>query len=393
MTIPNELLEARAGLSQVIEPADTAGNILVHLWGPQRVLEIIRGSHPTQHEWQQLLRGVTEETTVGYRKDHFSKALHRWRQKISYLDPGKALNTSLRDGATLLVPEDPRWPQQLNDLGVEEPLALWCLGHPEHISLMRAVSLVGSREVTNYGNQVVRALVQKLNEVRLTTVSGGAYGIDALAHSYSLELGSTQEFSTVAVLAGGLDKLYPAGNSNLFRNIRHSGAIISEMPPGMRPNRYRFLHRNRVIAALSEATIVVEARYRSGAQSTAHHALRIERPVGVVPGSIFSPSSAGCHRLIRESPVQIIDDPDTLMTSLGLSTSVRTTPEESRVTDQLSEAQIVIFEALPVHKFTTPAKLLSITGLPLPTVLSTLQQLLLKGLVENAEGGWRKGSG
>src|SRR5699024_9975788 len=193
-----------------------------------------------------------------------------------------------------------------SDLESTEPIGLWSLGEADVPEVDQIVGLVGSREATSYGNQATRMLAQEARKMGLTVLSGGAYGIDAQAHHQALEA-TEPGVATIAVLAGGLDRLYPAGNVGLLRNIAQEGLLITEMPPGMRPNRYRFLNRNRVIAALGHTTIVVEARYRSGALNTANHAHELGRTVGAVPGPFNVPSSAGCHRLIKETPTLLID--------------------------------------------------------------------------------------
>jgi DNA processing protein len=131
---------------------------------------------------------------------------------------------------------------------------------------------------------------------RCTVISGGGYGIDAAAHTSAL----AAEGVTVAVLACGPDQVYPSGHQDLLKAIGRNGVIVSEYPPGQRPSRRRFLARNRLIAALSAGTVVVEAAVRSGTMVTARHAQQLERPVMAVPGPVTSVQSSGCHQLIRD---------------------------------------------------------------------------------------------
>ena len=145
-----------------------------------------------------------------------------------------------------------------------------------------------------------------LSDRGFVIVSGGAYGIDAAAHRATLASGGV----TVAFLAGGADRLYPAGNSELLRRIASEGVVAAELPPGSAPTRWRFLMRNRLIAAAASATVVVEAGHRSGSLNTAGHAAHMGRPLGAVPGSVLSPASAGCHRLIREYAATCVTTPD-----------------------------------------------------------------------------------
>ncbi|MFN3340427.1 MAG: DNA-processing protein DprA, partial [Dietzia sp.] len=216
-------------------------------------------------------------------------------------------------GAQLLVPGDPGWPAQaLEPLdrprrrrrggrgGVAtalRPLGLWWRGPADPAgSLGRSVAVVGTRAPTSYGRAVTADLASGLSSEGFTVVSGGAFGIDAAAHRAVLGAGGC----TIAVLAGGVDRLYPRGNDGMLRAVAESGAVVSAQAPGTGVTRYRFLDRNRLIAALARATVVVEAAARSGALSTAAWAAVLDRPVGAVPGPVTSVASVGCHLLVRD---------------------------------------------------------------------------------------------
>ncbi len=176
------------------------------------------------------------------------------------------------------------------------PLALWVKGAAEvTTTAVRSVAIVGSRASTAYGEHVTAELAYGLASREVDVVSGGAYGIDAVAHRSALAAGG----GTVIVSAGGLDRPYPAGNASLYDRVGETGLLVSESPPGSAPQRHRFLSRNRLIAALSSATIVVEAAARSGALNTARHCQVLGRSLMVVPGPVTSPMSAGCHALLR----------------------------------------------------------------------------------------------
>jgi DNA processing protein len=175
--------------------------------------------------------------------------------------------------------------------------------------LENAVSIVGSRAATPYGRRVSAQLVTQLAKAKKASVSGGALGIDACVHQFSIDNG----VSTVAVMAGGLDRKYPVGNAALFNQVRNRGALISEMPPGVAPTRWRFLQRNRLIAAFSPTTIVVEAGMRSGSIRTANNALELDRELLAVPGSVFSATSAGTNNLIAENKAVALSDLDNFL--------------------------------------------------------------------------------
>lgn len=206
------------------------------------------------------------------------------------------------DKQNFIWPAHPDWPTQLNDLGDRKPIGIWFDGNIQSLNPI-AIAVVGARSATTYGERVASEISMQLAGLKIDVVSGGAFGIDAAAHHGALVGGGI----TVAVMAGGVDVLYPKSNSILFGRIKESGVIISEVPPGTIPIRHRFLIRNRLIAALSSATLVVEARVKSGAMSTAGEAAQIGRDVMAIPGSVFSASSAGCHQLIRDGAILVTD--------------------------------------------------------------------------------------
>ncbi|UOE45355.1 DNA-processing protein DprA [Agromyces larvae] len=226
-----------------------------------------------------------------------SDALARWMPRLDAEAILRSLAQAARVGAALLVPGDPDWPIGVDDLGVHTPLALWVRGRTAAIaSSAPAIALVGARAATGYGEHVAIEASAGLVDRGFTVVSGGAYGIDGMAHRSALRSAG----STVAFLAGGIDRFYPLGHDDLLSRIVQTGAVVSEVPCGSSPTKWRFLQRNRLIAAASAATVVIEAGHRSGSLNTANHASALGRPIGAVPGPVTSPVSAGCHRLLRE---------------------------------------------------------------------------------------------
>jgi DNA processing protein len=224
------------------------------------------------------------------------------------LDPSRiaeVLDTATALQLQFLIPGDTHWPQGLADLQETAPLGLWVYGQTEALS-NDCIAVVGARSATHYGEWAAADVAAGIAASGWTVVSGGAYGIDAAAHRGAL----AARGSTVAVLAGGVDIAYPRSNDLLFRAIVEQGALISESPPGTQPLRHRFLIRNRLIAAMSRATVVVEARLRSGASATAGHAATLGRDVMAVPGPITAASSAGCHQLIRDGAVLVTSAAD-----------------------------------------------------------------------------------
>ncbi len=221
------------------------------------------------------------------------KDWQRWRNRLAYITD---FDFSLLDklGISILIPTDTNWPVLLDDLGLNKPLVLWVRGNPKVLS-QPGISIVGSRLTSTYGEKIALDFAYDLS-AHYVIVSGGAYGIDTQAHNGAL----LADNPTVIVSAGGVDNFYPVRNTKMYQQtLAKGGAVISESPLGSTPQRYRFLSRNRIIAALTKATLVVEAGTRSGALNTAHHALELGREVGAIPGDIFAPTSIGTNELIR----------------------------------------------------------------------------------------------
>lgn len=210
-----------------------------------------------------------------------------------------------RVGARFVVPGDLEWPGQLEDLSDRTPIGLWVRGEANlRLLALRSVAMVGARAATSYGESVARSIAGELTARGWLVVSGGAFGIDAAAHRGALGAGG----ATVCVLAGGVDVAYPRSHEAMLGSIARDGLIISETPLGGAAQRQKFLTRNRVIAALTRATIVVEAALRSGSSTTAREAGELLRPVMAFPGPVTSPMSAGCHRLIRDRQAVCVTD-------------------------------------------------------------------------------------
>ena len=216
------------------------------------------------------------------------------------IDIRSAYNAIAACGGELLTPEDSQWPLLLNDLEIP-PIALVVKGDAALLS-QPSLAIVGTRNPTPYGTRVAQEFAAGFVDRGWSIISGGAYGIDSAAHKGAL----IAEGRTIAVTASGLDSSYPAGNQRLFDEIAEEGAIVTEYMPGASARPHRFLVRNRLIAALSKATLVVEAAYRSGSLRTARDAAELMRPVMAIPGPITAPTSEGCHRLIGERSAEIV---------------------------------------------------------------------------------------
>ncbi|MBO1269826.1 DNA-processing protein DprA [Arthrobacter cavernae] len=287
---------ARAALTRLFEPGDTVGLALIARHGAHGALRIAIGARPA------VPFGDVSA-------DELAEALGRWAPRIKDLDAEADLATIERLGGGFLTPEDDRWPAGLAELE-DAPIGLWYRGELGRgiPATGRSVAVTGSRDSTSYGTAVTGDLAHALAQRGICVISGLAYGIDAHAHRAALAGNQGEGPATIAVQAGGLDRDYPSGNAELAGAIRANGLIVSEQPPTTAPTRYRFLRRGRIMAALAGVTCVVEARWRSGALNTAHHAESLGRHVAAVPGSVHSANSAGCHRLLKEGGAVLVTD-------------------------------------------------------------------------------------
>jgi DNA processing protein len=387
----NERL-ARAALSRLMEPQDAAGLALVHVAGALDALGIATGELSYGPALEQEITGVLAEHGSATSWTGMAAALKRWAPRIPDLAPERDLATMQRLGGRMIIPEDDLWPGQLADLGLHEPICLWWRGTEMELPpAAKSIALVGSRDSTSYGAAVTGDLAYSLAQRGFTVVSGGAYGIDAHAHRAALA-GGSGAMPTIAVMAGGVDRFYPSGNEDLLRAVANQGAVLAEVPPGSAPTRYRFLQRNRLIAALAAVTVVVEARWRSGALNTAHHAESLGRAVGAVPGSVHSANSAGCHRLLRDGGAVCVTDAGEIVELAA--PSGESLPElrdgGSAVHDGLTLEDLILLDALPLRSTSSVEKLCSVAGLGPESVRAGLGRLGLLGLAVSESGGWKR---
>ncbi|MFM7013457.1 MAG: DNA-processing protein DprA [Actinomycetota bacterium] len=292
-------------LSMVSEPGDRMMGFLSRTLGSlDLMIELVEGFNV-----QKILWRITESDSLEECNRNFGDPLaalqdskERWLPRLKSQNLVQILTNTSAMGLSLIIPSSEIWPKGLDDLGDHAPLALFVQGSPSVLeSCLSGVSIVGSRAASSYGKVVTDLMVSQLAEGNRAVVSGGAIGIDGFAHRAALD----HSLATIAVMAGGLDRLYPRSNFELFTEITKSGALISELPLGSAPTRWRFLQRNRLIAALTPTTVVVEAGLRSGSIRTANDALELDRELLAVPGSILSETSAGCNALISEGKANI----------------------------------------------------------------------------------------
>jgi DNA processing protein len=332
---------------------------------------------------RQRIPGLTQQ-----RVKHLAQRLRTWHARLAVSDPAADLAEGERTGARLIIPGSPEWPTQLDQLGFTRPLGLWLHGTADlRFSCLRSIAVVGARAATPYGVHVAAEFAVGFSESGWTVVSGGAFGIDGAAHRGALAADSP----TVVVLACGVDVSYPAGHHELFAAARDQGVVVSECPPGVHPTRARFLIRNRLIAALSRGTVIVEAALRSGALNTAGHALSLQRHLAAVPGPITSSQSAGCHRLLRERKAVCVTSPDEVIELVGvIGDDLAPQPRGPAVPrDALNETTRHVLDAVPSRGGAGPASIAVTAGVSLDTALSALGGLAAAGYIERVEKGWR----
>jgi len=316
------------------------------------------------------------------------RAFRRWSARLGDAPTEAALDAWRRAGTELLCPGDPGWPGQLDVLGDARPWALWVRGSADlRFACLRSVSIVGTRAATPYGTHVCTEMAAALAERGWAVVSGGAFGIDGCAHSSVI----AAEGVTIAVLPSGLDEPYPRSHERLFQAIGAHGALVSEHPPGRRPTRPGFLVRNRLIAALSRGTVLVEAAVRSGALNTARHARDQGRPLMAVPGPVTAESSAGCHLAIREWGAECVTGARDVVArlSFGAGDLAGLPPGPVLARDSLDAESRSVLEAVPARVGWGPARIAVVAGVDFDRVICCLGQLASGGFVERCERGWR----
>ncbi|WP_461004412.1 DNA-processing protein DprA [Trueperella pyogenes] len=359
-------LEARIEWSRITGGADPMAYTLIEHLGPVDALEAIR--EPRQFD------------------EPMRQQVERWRHRLAHQEPFH-LRALEKSRTCVIAPEDALWPGQLNDLGSQAPLLLWVKGNPEVLA-PQSVAIVGSRAASSSGLRTARDFAYEISE-QATVVSGGAFGIDAAAHNGAL----LAKKPTVIVSAGGVDRVYPRAHESLYaQTIRSGGAVVSESPLGAAPQRFRFLARNRIIAALTRATLVVEAPIRSGALSTARHAQNIGRPVGAVPGPIDAAYCRGCIDLLRNDATAIASVAH-LRELLGpVEVQERIAPDffAGAVNDGFDMREQRAFDAVPLVRAQSAASIAATAGMTLTETLAALGRLVLSGRVEERDGRWRR---
>ncbi|NPC95542.1 DNA-processing protein DprA [Nocardioides sp. zg-DK7169] len=362
---------ARAALSRLSEPGEPRLSSLVAQLGPvvlrDRLLEG-RGSD-----------GLQDDVAT----------------RLAACDPVAELERADHLGLRFVIPGDEEWPTQLDDLAAVEPLhrrggvpvGLWVRGPLRLHELRHPVAVVGSRSATTYGTAVAAEIAAIAGREGYAVVSGAAYGIDHAAHRGAV----SAEGPSVAVLACGADRVYPVAHRAMLEFLAAEGAVVSEAPPGCAPTRIRFLSRNRLIAALAEGTVVVEAAVRSGALNTATWTSRLNRHLMGVPGPVTSASSQGVHELVRSGAATLVTSGADVLDVLGAVGEhlVQVPRARERARDRLTRRQQQVLDAVPLAQGAPVDSVARTAGIALLEVQTALAGLERGGYVERDEDGWR----
>lgn len=364
---PDDDLLDRVFLARVIEPGDEAAGRWVREWGVREVARRLRSGGVA-------LPGVGDKRRAGL------------VARAERAEPRADLAVAREAGVRFVSPGDGEWPGQLDDLGDARPLGLWVRGRASlRMWALRSVAVVGARACTEYGAHMAATLAAGLAERGWVVVSGGAYGVDGAAHRGALSTGG----ATVAVLACGVDRAYPRGHAQLINRIAEQGLVVGELPPGDHPTPSRFVLRNRVIAALTRGTVVVEAAHRSGSLVTARAAQRLGRHTMGVPGPATSGLSAGVHELLRGDATLVTDAAEVveLVGDMGELAPDRRGPVLPR--DLLDAPARRVLAALPGTATATADEVARGAQTTEDDAIARLYELRSLGYVERHGDGWK----
>ncbi len=370
--MPDPERDARVLLSLIGEPGDPRLTGLVEQLGAVEVLA-----------------ALTEQGAHGELREALAARLRAAR-------PEEALAAAERRGIRFVTPADAEWPDGLGQLahvpalhdrgGV--PVGLWVRG-PLRLGEVAAgsVAVVGARSASTYGTRVAGEIGASLAAAEVAVVSGAAFGIDQAAHRGAL----AGRGPTIAVLACGVDRPYPAAHAELLGYVAEVGSVVSEAAPGCAPTRIRFLARNRLIAALATGTVVVEAAVRSGALNTANWAHGLSRTLMGVPGPVTSATSQGVHQLIRARNALLVTDGTEVLEAVSPSGEHTAVQRHGtvRARDLVTALERQVLDAVPVSRGAAPTSIARAAGLPVATVEAALTALAGAGLVSATGRGWR----
>lgn len=348
--------------------------------GPVKVRRLLELLGNSEAILSASINTLTRASSVG---NETAKIITQWEDHI---DLTQELNEASQRNISIVTEEDSHYPAPLRNM-YDPPLALYVWGTLSELD-KHAISIVGSRKTSNYGRETARKLSLQLASTGITIISGMARGIDTYAHEGAIAAG--ERGRTIAVLGSGLGQIYPPENMVLAETIanRH-GAVVSEFPINQPPDKKTFPMRNRIVAAWSDATLVIECPEWSGSIITANLATEMGKPIYAVPGPIDRPSSAGCNALIREGATLVTKAEDILddLSVLPLIDIPQTLPVESPQTDlsTLTSIEKIVYENLSAEEVTID-QLVSSSQLKINELLPTLLKLEMKKIITQLPG-------
>jgi DNA processing protein len=360
---------ARVALSCACEPGDLTATSLVDQLGAEGALLAQQAPKPGSELHSRLLT----------------------------VEPERELERAAQKGVRFVVPGDEEWPAPLDELGLigdretgqgGTPIGLWVKGPMPLTELTTGVAIVGARSCTTYGTEVAHEIAASVARDGRVVVSGAAIGIDTAAHRGAVAASGR----TAAVLACGPERVYPEASRRLLQHLWAEGVVVSEAPPGSAPTRLRFLSRNRLIAALTCGTVVVEAAIRSGALSTARWAEALSRSLMCVPGPVTSAASVGVHQLLRDGAGTLVTRGAEVLEAVGGHGEHLLPPprEESRPRDRLSVVEQRVLEAVPLVEPARVDSIAHVAALHVRDCDPALRRLARGGFVTCTPRGWRQ---
>jgi DNA processing protein len=398
-TEQNALQEAGIELSAIGDPGEPVINKLIDDRGyvgardylRQLLLNQFNDSIQTEFNyWLEQLNQMGKTPPRPNESARLIATLAKLALRLQKIDSDQLIARNLRPHIQIILQTDSDYPSQYHDLGVHRPILLYAKGNLSLLNHPRMVAIVGTRSADPYGKQTTLELASDLVAEDYIIVSGGAIGIDQFAHRGSLG-------RSIAILAGGHSKLYPEASKWLLEeNLRQGGLALWEMPVGAPPAPPYFLLRNRLIAALAQATVIVQASWRSGALNTAQHALELNRPLGAIPGDVNRPQSLGTNQLIMHHKAELVTNAETVVSLISLDRIIPDHFNQPKLfTDnavdfsQLEPDEQVVISQLKFGRSQTCDQILPQTHFSVPEILRILTRLEQKQLIQRSVDGYQ----
>ena len=347
---------------------------MLHRTGPIRAKELMNSVNTLEELFLLSERQLALKTGLNIKQ---IKSLKRKEALFKALEPHDYF---VKNNIDCIFYTDEKYPERLKNC-IDSPLLLYSKGAIE-LNPKKVVSIVGTRDCTTYGDQIVKTLIQSFQGQNITVISGLALGIDTLVHRYCLEYG----ISTIGVLGHGIDRIYPARNKALAERMEVTGGVLTEFIPGTIPDRENFPKRNRIVAGLSDATIVIESKLKGGSLITANLANDYNRDVFAFPGSIHKEASKGCNKLIYDQKAHLMQDPSDFLNLMNWHPTEKEVPTQQSIFTALSENQKSIVASLIKNQLIQIDKISLETALPISELNTELFTLEMDGVIKSHPG-------